>query len=94
MKSCRAGIYLFPRRPRLQLDPEPYERLRKQVLQRDGWRCQRCGGLTDLQVHHINPRGRLGQDTEENLISLCASCHEFVHSGKQKRSSSERSRGI
>ena len=34
---------LRPRRPRLRLDPDSYRKLRAEVLQRDGWRCQTCG---------------------------------------------------
>ena len=67
------------RRSRLRLDPDSYRRLCQQVLQRDGWRCQHCGRSTNLQVHHIRPRGRLGNDTEQNLITLCASCHRERH---------------
>lgn len=37
---------------RLRLAPELYENLRQQVLRRDGWRCQSCGALTNLEVHH------------------------------------------
>jgi 5-methylcytosine-specific restriction endonuclease McrA len=70
---------LRPRCPRQELDQDSYRRLCQQVLERDGWRCQRCGSLVNLQVHHINSRSQLGDDTEENLISLCASCHELVH---------------
>ncbi len=74
----------FPRRPRLRLDQESYERLCEQVLERDGWRCQRCGCPGELQVHHINPRSRLGDDAEGNLITLCTSCHRLMHSGEEK----------
>ena len=70
---------LRPRRPRLRLDPEFYGRLRQQVLERDGWRCQYCGHSTGLEVHHIQGRSRLGDDAEQNLITLCASCHHAVH---------------
>jgi hypothetical protein len=38
-----------PQGPRLRLDPEPYVQLRKQVLRRDGWRCQICGSRQNLQ---------------------------------------------
>ncbi len=72
---------LRPKRPRLRLDPEPYRRLHRQVLERDGC-CQRCGRLADLQVHHIHPRSRLGGDAEENLITLCARCHQEVQRSK------------
>jgi 5-methylcytosine-specific restriction endonuclease McrA len=69
------------RRPRLRLDPETYNELRLEILRRDNWRCQKCGSLTNLEVHHINPRSRLGDDTEANLITLCAPCHRNVHRG-------------
>ncbi len=67
------------RRPRIQLDPEAYQELCRQVLQRDGWRCQQCGSRTNLQVHHIQLRSQLGDDTEENLVTLCSDCHNRFH---------------
>ncbi len=75
---------LRPRRPRLRLDAESYQSLRQHVLERDGWRCQRCGRMNELQVHHICPRSQLGDHVEENLITLCATCHEALHSRKQR----------
>jgi 5-methylcytosine-specific restriction endonuclease McrA len=68
-----------PKRPRLQLDPELYEKLRKQVLRRDGWRCQVCGSMQNLQVHHQRLRSQQGSDDELNLITLCVDCHEAQH---------------
>ncbi len=65
---------------RIQLDPEAYQELCQQVLQRDGWRCQQCGSRSNLQVHHIQLRSQSGDDAEENLITLCADCHDQVHS--------------
>lgn len=62
-----------------QLGRQAYGELRKQVLERDSWRCQNCGSSENLQVHHIQSRGRLGADTLENLTALCASCHRDVH---------------
>ena len=67
------------KRPRLRLELEVYQELRNQVLERDGWRCQNCGGANNLQVHHIEPRSQLGHDTCENLIALCAACHASLH---------------
>jgi 5-methylcytosine-specific restriction endonuclease McrA len=68
-----------PKRPRLRLEREAYRQLYRQVLARDGWRCQDCGTAYNLQVHHIHSRGRLGDDAEENLITLCAGCHRARH---------------
>ncbi len=68
-----------PRLPRLRLDAASYERLRQQVLRRDGWRCQSCGTMSNLEVHHKKFRSRLGDDSEANLITLCAVCHATAH---------------
>ena len=65
--------------PRLRLDAKSYRKLHYQVLERDGWRCQLCGSMQHLQVHHIQPRSQSGSDAEQNLISLCAGCHEEIH---------------
>jgi len=65
--------------PRLRLNPESYEALRQQVLRRDGWRCQSCGAMANLEVHHKQFRSHSGHDSEENLITLCPACHSSVH---------------
>jgi 5-methylcytosine-specific restriction endonuclease McrA len=67
------------RMPPLRLDPISYERLRQHVLRRDGWRCQGCGTMSNLEVHHGQYRSHAGDDSEENLITLCASCHREIH---------------
>ena len=69
----------FPRRPRFRLNSESYRRLCGRVLERDGWRCQYCGRIAELQVHHIQSRSMLGHDAEQNLIALCANCHRAAH---------------
>jgi 5-methylcytosine-specific restriction endonuclease McrA len=71
-------------RPRLKLDPEAYRQLCREVLERDGWRCQLCGCMENLQVHHIQWRSHLGDDSTENLIALCANCHQEVHRQRQR----------
>jgi 5-methylcytosine-specific restriction endonuclease McrA len=67
------------KRRRIREEPQVYRELRMQVLQRDGWRCQRCGSSNNLEVHHMRPRSRQGDDTETNLITLCANCHRICH---------------
>ena len=65
--------------PRLRLDLESYGNLRQQVLRRDLWRCQACGAMSNLEVHHKEFRSRAGNDAEENLITLCNACHAALH---------------
>ena len=68
-----------PRLAPLRLDPILYERLRLQVLRRDGWRCQACGTMSNLEVHHQQFRSHSGHDSEQNLITLCTQCHAGIH---------------
>ena len=65
--------------PRLKLDSDSYRELHRRVLERDDWRCQACGSMHHLQVHHVRFRSHSGGDTEYNLITLCADCHHRVH---------------
>ena len=64
---------------RLRLDSMAYEDLRQKILRRDGWRCQSCGTMSNLEVHHQEFRSHSGDDAEENLITLCCICHASAH---------------
>ena len=68
-----------PKRPRLRLSHEAYGRLHRKVLERDNWRCQACGSMKELQVHHLQFRSQCGNDEETNLITLCWTCHKNSH---------------
>ena len=68
-----------PRLRCLQLDAASYERLRQQVLRRDGWKCQAYGTMSNLEVHHNEFRSHRGDDSEANLITLCTVCHASAH---------------
>jgi cytochrome c553 len=74
-----------PKGARVRLDEASYEALRLQVLRRDSWRCQSCGSLSNLEVHHQRFRSQSGQDVEQNLITLCAPCHAAEHRWLQRR---------
>jgi 5-methylcytosine-specific restriction endonuclease McrA len=64
---------------RIKLGPRIYRRLMKKVLERDQWKCQRCGSLENLQIHHKIKRSQRGDDTLGNLVTLCAYCHMAEH---------------
>ena len=65
--------------PPLRLEDPAYRELRERVLLRDGWHCQLCGSMKNLEVHHQEFRSHSGHDTEENLITLCHACHASQH---------------
>lgn len=57
-----------------QRPPLP-SRLRRQVFERDEYRCRHCDGYIDLQVDHIVPHSRGGPTTLDNLQTLCQKCN-------------------
>ncbi len=40
-----------------------------------------CGTMSNLEVHHKEFRSHSGDDSEENLITLCTACHASAHHG-------------
>jgi hypothetical protein len=60
-----------------------YANTKAYVLDRDNHTCQNCKNKSKdkkLEVHHIIYRKNGGSDEQENLITLCKSCHDGVHS--------------
>ncbi len=57
----------------------PYRELalnRKNIIQRDNYRCQYCGYKgDDLSIDHVIPRSRGGEDKWENVTTACISCN-------------------
>jgi len=68
-----------PKATRSRLDDMAYEDTRPRVLRRDVWKCQFCGTMSNLEVHHRKFRSHSGADSEENLITLCVDCHRRAH---------------
>ena len=69
------------KRGRKRLPPEVYKKLWNQILRRDGWRCQSCDRSDELQVHHLKARAQLGEDREDNLMTLCSDVTEQCIAG-------------
>lgn len=59
------------------------EEVYNKVLERDNHRCRLCYSTWWLQIHHIIYRSQGGKHIEENLMMLCKSCHDKVHSSKK-----------
>ena len=59
------------------------KRVAKAVLKRDSHMCAFCGSRT-VALHHILFRSHNGADKEENLICLCKTHHDLVHSNEKK----------
>lgn len=68
--------------PKQKINHAPTKKVRMNVLKRDNFRCRICGRSPDnyvdieLHVHHILPWGQGGITEEDNLITLCNTCHD------------------
>lgn len=61
-----------------------YANTKAYVLTRDKYCCQHCKGKSKdnrKEVHHIIFRSQGGSDEEDNLMTLCKTCHDAVHRG-------------
>ena len=64
--------------------------LRKLVLERDNWTCQKCGAnknediTVTLHCHHIDPvkNNPIESADMDNCVILCKACHKEAHSRK------------
>jgi len=52
-----------------------WEEIRIKILKRDNSKCRECGKPAK-DVHHITPFRISYDDREENLVTLCKSCHK------------------
>ena len=94
MPELPVGVYLLEVDKQAEVHdrriPDP---VKVRVLQRDGFACKSCGWSrsnadpsdryrTQIELHHIQHHVDGGENTVENLISLCNVCHDEVHRGQ------------
>jgi len=69
------------------VEAKPYAKTHREVLERDGYRCQYsgCTVRAGLHVHHITRRSRFGKrslvamNAPSNLVTLCWFHHRTLH---------------
>lgn len=78
---------------RLRLPPSQrgydrhWRKLRVLILQRDHYICQNCGTPAGASAHvdHIIPLSAGGENTDDNLQTLCHACHSRKTAGESGR---------
>jgi hypothetical protein len=83
------GIYLLEAdRQTPSHDRKIPDDVRLAVLERDKYQCTKCGWDRSkwsrevpriLELHHIKPHAEWGDNTAENLRTLCNMCHDKIH---------------
>ena len=56
-----------------------WEATRREVFDRDGYRCQQCGKAGRLEAHHVLHLASGGSNDLDNLLTLCRGCHIAAH---------------
>ena len=81
VKTGNKGFTSLRRLPPDLFRPATTPKQRMSTIKRDGRRCRVCGRSPErhvdieLHVHHIRPHGQGGATHEDNLITLCHTCH-------------------
>ncbi len=73
----------YPKGTKPNSSREVQPALRKIVLERDDWTCQKCGADIEatLHCHHIDPviNNPIESADVDNCITLCKACHHIAH---------------
>lgn len=92
MPDLPVGVYVLAQdRQAPQHDRVIPDHIRREVLERDGYKCRDCGwhhqkwnpsDPRHLEAHHKKQHAEGGENTADNLITLCNICHDKVHRKK------------
>lgn len=95
-EDLQVGVYVLEE----DKQAEPHDRhipdeVRVEVLERDGFKCTTCGWSRDqlkqgdprkfLELHHVKFHSEKGENTAENLITICNVHHDQLHREHSKK---------
>ena len=76
----------------LKINNPRWQRLRRRIKARDGYRCVSCGAAGRLEVDHVQPLHQGGAMYDPtNLQCLCRRCH-LNKTARENRKDPERQR--
>jgi 5-methylcytosine-specific restriction endonuclease McrA len=52
---------------------------RRRRLEIDKYKCKQCGGIHELEVHHLSYENLGDENIYTDLITLCSRCHNDEH---------------
>lgn len=63
----------------------------QEILERDGYKCVKCGSYHLEKVpHHCQFKSQGGDNSKRNGVSICLKCHREAHSKREVREWFER----
>ena len=87
VRSCRCARHVRKAfaTSRHRGSPRAWRRLRLTILERDGWRCHRCGADGADEVDHVVSQARGGSDEPSNLRAIHRRCNLVKAGGEDAR---------
>jgi hypothetical protein len=76
--NYKGGISLKEFKDAYGIELEEWKKIAQEIRIRDNFTCQLCGKKNATDVHHIIPRRIKIDNSPDNLITLCRSCHSKV----------------
>lgn len=64
------------------LKSEKWAEIKKRLFKKRGKKCEKCGKINILHIHHLTYRN-IFNEKDEDLIILCNLCHEKAHGIKK-----------
>ena len=64
------------------------------LTEHDIFLCEVCGSNQMIDFHHIIKRSNHGDDTVENIIACCRSCHNKAHHREKPHLNQEYLQGV
>ena len=91
-RDLDVGVYLLEEdRQAQEHDRKIPDPVRVEVLERDEFQCVKCGWSRStvrdddprsrLELHHVKPHRERGDNTPDNLVTVCNVCHDEIHRG-------------
>jgi len=65
------------------LKSKEWSEIRNDIYQIRGKKCECCGSVNDLHVHHLHYKN-IFKEEPEDLVLLCADCHNEEHGYKKR----------
>lgn len=82
VRTYDQGYLDFNNIPKKEFNRAANPKLRMKIFKRDNFKCKTCGASpannehVELHLHHITPLSCGGLTRENNLITLCHTCHK------------------
>ncbi len=61
------------------LQSDYWQKVRSDILNREGYKCGNCHQNKELHIHHKDNCPRYGEEEYSNLVALCEDCHKEAH---------------